>query len=126
MVDDTDRDVRVVVYRALARRPFRGALSALQGAITVKDLEKKGQREKRALFQAFGAVAGTDGVAMLAPLLRGKNPSGQRPSSHTRACAATALGVIATPDARAALDRAARDRDPVVRSAVSAALRGDR
>jgi hypothetical protein len=126
LAEDTDRDVRVVVYRALAARPFRGAHAALLSELASKDLEKKDQREKRALFEAFGAVSGNEGVADLTLLLCGKSLSGPRPSPHTRACAATALGVIATPDARSALDQASEDRDPLVRRAVNAALRGER
>ena len=113
------------LYFTLSTRRFRPAFGTLQRAIASPDLETRGQREKRALFEAFGGLAGPEGVAVLDPLLRGRNPSGPRPSSHTRACAATALGLIGTPDARAALSRAAKDKDPLVRSAVGAALRGD-
>jgi HEAT repeat protein len=125
MGEDGDRDVRLVVYRTLATRPFRPAFGTLQRAIASRDLEERGQREKRALFEAFGRIAGPEGPPVLEPLLRGRNPSGQRPSAHTRACAAIALGLVDTPDARAALSRAASDKDPLVRSAVGAALRGD-
>lgn len=126
MAEDVDQDVRVVVYRTFAVRPFRGALRALRHALEDKDLEEKEQREKRALFEAFGAVAGSEGVSDLTSLLGGRNAHGRRVSSHTRACAATALGVVGTRDARAALERAADDRDPLVRQAVSDALRGNR
>jgi HEAT repeat protein len=125
MADDADRDVRILVYRTFAARPFRGAFRSLERAITKADLESKGDREKRILFEAFGAVAGPEGITVLAPLLRGKNPSGARPSAHTRACAATGLGFVGTPAAREELRAAAQDRDPLVRSAVSAALRGE-
>lgn len=125
MADDADRDVRIIVYRALTARPTRSALPDLQRMIEARDLEKRGQREKRTLFEAFGSVAGQDGISTLADLLRGKNPFGPRPSSHTRACAAIALGVIGTPAAYAELERAAKDRDPLVRSAVGDALRGE-
>lgn len=125
MADDADRDVRVDVYRSLIMRPFRPAFGTLQRAILAPDLEKHGQREKRALFEAFGEIAGAEGVSLLEPLLRGRNSSGPRPSAHTRACAATALGLIGTPDARDALSRAADDKDPLVRNAAHAALRGE-
>jgi HEAT repeat protein len=126
MAEDSDRDVRIVVYRTFAARPFRGAFRALEHAITGSNVEEKGPREKRILFEAFGAVAGPEGIGVLGPLLRGKNPSGPRPSSHTRACAAKALGIVGTPAAREALAGAANDRDPLVRSAVNSALRGER
>jgi HEAT repeat protein len=44
-------------------------------------------------------------------------------SSETRACAAMALGKIRTAEAREVLQRAADDKDLVVRNAVSRALR---
>jgi HEAT repeat protein len=43
---------------------------------------------------------------------------------ETRACAAMALGKIGTPEARAVLEAAASDKDPLVRNAVGKALRG--
>jgi HEAT repeat protein len=44
--------------------------------------------------------------------------------SETRACAAMALGRIKTPEARELLQKAAEDKDLVVRNAVNRALRG--
>lgn len=126
MVDDSDPDVRVVVYRTFAARPSRGAFGALKRAITESELEAQGQAEKRTLFEAFGAVAGPEGIGVLEPLLRGRNPFGRRPSPHTRACAAVGLGIIGTPAAHVALRGSENDRDPLVRSAVAAALRGER
>ena len=125
MAHDNDRDVRIAVYGTFSARPTRGAAPALRRVLTESDLEAWGQREKRTLFEAFGSCAGAEGMEVLEPLLRGRNPFGRKPSPHTRACAAIALGIVGTPAARSALEGAARDRDPVVRSAVSAALRGE-
>jgi len=44
--------------------------------------------------------------------------------AEIRACSATALGKIGTEPALAALRRAERERNPIVRSAISKALRG--
>ncbi len=126
MTADRDPDVRIVAYRTLTHRPYRGALKALEAALSSRHLEERGQREKRALFEAYGAVAGQDGVSTLDGVLRGKNPGGGRSSPHTRACAAMALGIVGTPGARALLENAAEDRDPLVRSAAGSALRGER
>lgn len=125
MAADPDPGVRIVTYRTLTSRPYRGALKTLEAALADRRLEERGQREKRALFEAYGAVAGLDGVPLLESLLRGKNPSGRKPSAHTRACAAIALGVVNTPGARQILESVSGDRDPLVRSAVGSALRGD-
>jgi len=126
MAADPDAEVRTIVYRTFTARPSRGAFGTFERALTQSDLEARGQKEKRTLFEAFGSVAGPEGIAVLEPLMRGRNPSGRRPSAHTRACAATALGIIGTPAARSLLQTFAQDRDPLVRSAVGAALRGER
>lgn len=125
LIDDPDGEVRRLVLEALSARPFRGAQERLGEAIESRDVEGRGLGERRALFEAYGVVAGTGGVATLEPILFGKGALGRRASSETRACAAVALGVIGTPAARFALEKAAKDRDPVVRSAASSALRGE-
>jgi HEAT repeat protein len=125
MATDTDGDVRTSVFAAFAARPHRSALAILEAALSSPDLERRGEREKRALFEAYAASAGQEGMATLESILRGKSRGGKKPSSHTRACAALALGRIEAPRARAVLSEAARDRDPVVRNAASAGLRAD-
>jgi HEAT repeat protein len=47
----------------------------------------------------------------------------RRADAETRACAAMALGKIRSPEARAVLERAAQDKDALVRNAVSRAMR---
>ena len=124
MADDREGSVRFEIWRTFAARPHRGALRTLEAAVSGKGVEEMGQREKRALFEAYGAVAGTEGVPTLQSILYGKSPAGIRPGAHTRACAAVGLGVVATPSACQVLeDVAAQDRDPVVRAAASGALR---
>lgn len=55
--------------------------------------------------------------------LLGKGSLTRRVSAETRACAAVALGVIGTADARALLEDTKGDRELLVRNAVSHALR---
>lgn len=124
MLDDPHAEVRIGVLQALIGRPFQPALGRLEEMIQDKDLESRDLSEKRVLFEAFGVLAGPSGTARLKILLRGRAGLGRRgPSSDTRACAAVALGRIGTPPAREALETALRDRDPVVRTAASRALR---
>jgi HEAT repeat protein len=56
-------------------------------------------------------------------MLSAKGLLGKKEDPETRACAAMALGRIRTPDARAVLERASQDKEPLVRNAVSRALR---
>jgi len=66
-----------------------------------------------------------DGLEVLDGLLNGKGFLGKREPTDIRAAAALALGRIAGPEARAVLERATQDDDPVVRSNVNRALRNE-
>ena len=79
--------------------------------------------EKVAVFEAFGVVADANGLKVLDALLNGRGFLGRREPSDIRAAAALALGRIAGPEARAVLEKATQDDDPVVRSNVKRALR---
>ena len=48
---------------------------------------------------------------------------GRKEDPETRACAAMALGKIRTPAAREVLQKMTQDKEPLVRNAVSRALR---
>jgi HEAT repeat protein len=75
-----------------------------------------------AFFEAYGSIAGPAGLKPLTGMLHARGLLKREPS-ETRACAAIALGKIRTPEAREALQRAADDKDLVVKNAVSRALR---
>ncbi|HMC19276.1 MAG TPA: HEAT repeat domain-containing protein, partial [Gemmatimonadales bacterium] len=79
--------------------------------------------EKMAFFEAYGALVGAKGIPALDKLLVAKGLLGKREDPETRACAAMALGKIRTPEARAVLERAAQDKEPLVRNAVARAMR---
>ena len=79
--------------------------------------------EKMAFFEAYGAIAGAAAIKPLTGLLAPRGLLRMKEASETRACAAIALGKIRTPEAREVLQRAAEDKDLVVRNAVSRALR---
>jgi hypothetical protein len=123
MIADPDTEVRIGVLKALCARPYHGAIGALEEILEGQDLEERDLGEKRALFETYATVAGQGGVPLLTTFLQGKGGFGRRAStSDIRACAAVALGQIGTPPARKALEKALRDRDPVVRSAAKRAL----
>jgi hypothetical protein len=124
-IDDTDRDVRVAAFRVLATRAHAAALPRLLVAVRRKELRVADLSEKMALFEAFGSMCGDAGVSELDTLLNARGLLGAREPAELRACAARALGMIASPAASAALQRAADTKDVVVRSAVSRAMRGN-
>ena len=121
---DSDRDVRVGTARALAGRGYRAALARVDGILKSKQIREADLSEKMAFFELYGALCGESGVGFLDGLLNGKGFLGRREDPEVRACAALALGRIATPGALAALRTASAEKDVVVRNAVNRALRG--
>jgi HEAT repeat protein len=63
-------------------------------------------------------------VAHLDTILNGKGFLGRREDAEIRACAAVALGRVASPKALDSLRKASSEKDIVVRNAVTRALRG--
>ena len=122
-VDDTDRDVRIAAVKFLAARGHRNALARVEAALTSPQLKAADLTEKMAFYEAFGTLAGAKGVPALAKVLVTKGVFARKEDPETRACAAMALGKIRTPDARAALEAATQDKEPLVRNAVTRALR---
>ena len=122
-IDDPDRDVRVASVRAMANQSHRGAFSAIQAAVTGKTLKEADLTEKTVFFEAFGVLAGESGLATLEPMLRTKGFMKRKQDPQIRACVAMALGKIGTPQAKKILNEAASDKDPLVRNAVTKALR---
>ncbi len=123
-LDDSERDVRVAAVRALSARTYRPVLAKLDAVVKGRAIRDADLTEKMAVFEAYGALCGEDGVAPLDALLHGKSLFGRREDSELRACAAVALGRINTPRAQESLRRAANEKDVVVRNAVNRALRG--
>jgi len=123
-LDDSDRDVRVAAVRALSARAYRPVLAKLDGMVKGRAIRDADLTEKMAVFEAYGALCGDDGVAPLDSLLHGKSLFGRREDSELRACAAVALGRINTPRAQESLRRATSEKDVVVRNAANRALRG--
>jgi hypothetical protein len=122
-IADKDRDVRVAAVRALAAKGYRGVLTRLEGVVKGKQIREVDLTEKMAFFEAYGVLCGDAGVAFLDGLLNPKGMFGKREDAEIRACAAVALGKIGSSQARASLQRAADEKDVVVRNAVTRALR---
>jgi HEAT repeat protein len=123
-VDDGDRDVRIAVVKFLAQRGHRNAFPRIEAAVTGGKLKDADLTEKMAFYEAYGALAGAAGIPILEKMLVGRGGLlSRKEDPETRACAAMALGRIKSPEARAVLDRASQDKEPLVRNAVSRALR---
>lgn len=123
-IEDSDREVRVSAVRALASRGYRPVLVRLEAALKGKALREADLTEKMAFFEAYGSLCGEGGIAQLDAMLNAKGFLGRREDPEIRACAAFALGRIGTPRATETLRKAAAEKDVIVRSAVTRALRG--
>ncbi|HEY8483883.1 MAG TPA: HEAT repeat domain-containing protein [Longimicrobiales bacterium] len=120
---DSDREVRIAAARGLGALRYQPARTRFEEIMETKRFLDGDLTEKVAFFEAYGSLGAPESVPVLDKLLNGRGFLGRRPSSELRACAALALGKIGTPAARAALERAVGEADPVVRSAVARALR---
>jgi HEAT repeat protein len=122
---DEDREVRIVAVRAIGARNTRAALPRLEAAIKGKELRESNLGEKMAFFEAYGLLCGDAGITLLDGILHAKGfMGGKRDDPEFRACAAMALGKINTPKAMDSLNKAAGEKDVIVRNAVSRAIRG--
>lgn len=122
-LEDPEREVRVAAARALGELKYGPAAGTLANVIKSKRIRQADITEKVAVFEAYGVTAGAAGVDVLDGLLNRKGLLGKRESTEMRAAAALGLGRISDPAARAALEKATQDEDPVVRSNVNRALR---
>lgn len=123
-IEDPDRDVRIAGVKFLAARGHRNAFQRIEAAVTGGKLKDTDLTEKMAFFEAYGALAGASGVTPLSRMLLARATLiGRREDPETRACAAMALGKIKTQESRNVLERAREDKEPLVRNAVSRALR---
>ena len=113
-IDDSDREVRMIAVRTLGSKGHRGAFPKVEAAVMGRSLRGADLSEKMAVFEAYGLLAGAAGVEHLAPMLLGKGFMKRKEDPETRACAAMALGKIATPDVKEILQNAQSDKEPLV------------
>jgi HEAT repeat protein len=121
-LEDSDRDVRITAARGLAALRYAPARERLEQMIDGRIVREADLTEMIAFFEAYGAVANESSVAVLDRILNGRRLLGKE-SAERRACAAMALGHIGSAAARAALERASGETNPVIRNAVIKALR---
>ncbi|HXC25326.1 MAG TPA: HEAT repeat domain-containing protein [Gemmatimonadaceae bacterium] len=125
-VADDDRETRIIAVRAMADRQHRASLSRVERTLKERILQEPyNAAEKTAFFDAYVALAGEGAIALLDGILTPKGFLSKKEDPQTRACAAVALGKLGTARALDALRRAASDKDIVVRTAASRALRGN-
>jgi hypothetical protein len=124
-IDDADRDVRLAAIKAITVRVHKPALPRITTIVKSKEIRDADRTERLAIFELFGMLCGDGGVAFLDDVLNGKGGLfGRKDDPEIRACAAVALGKIGTARSQASLQKAAGEKDVVVRNAVNRANRG--
>ncbi len=122
---DPDRDVRIAAARAIGELKYQPASDFFKTVLMGKEIKQADITEKVAFFESYGMLGDPEAVQLLDRLLNGKGFLGRREPPEMRAAAALALGEIGTPDALSALQEASDEQDPVIRSAVKRAERGE-
>ncbi|HEY4101554.1 MAG TPA: HEAT repeat domain-containing protein [Gemmatimonadales bacterium] len=121
---DPDRGVRQMALTALVDRGGSGGMVAQLERLLFTDTDIDWERsERRAMYEAYGRLAGDGAITRLRGLLEPRGLLRRREPAEIRACALFALGKVRTIDARMLVDRFTSDRDAVVRSAANAVLR---
>ena len=120
---DEERDVRIAAAKGLGELEYRPAAATLKQRVSSRAIRQADISEKVAVFESYGAIGGTEAVALLGKLLTKKGLLGRRESDEIRASAALGLGRAGTAEAREFLKIAQTTSEPVVKSAVSRALR---
>jgi hypothetical protein len=121
---DEDREIRIAAVRALGARGSKPALPRIETAVKSKEMRESNLTEKMAFFEAYGKLCGDQGIPLLDSLLHAKGFKSKKEDIEMRACAAMALGKIGSQQALDSLNKAAGDKDVIVRNAVTRAIRG--
>jgi hypothetical protein len=124
-LEDADRAVRLAALRGIGEHRHAGSLARLKAMIDSKVGRSADVTERVAMYEALALIGRDDAVPMLDGLLNARGLLGPKESPDVRAASARALGLIPTNGARGALEKAASDKELVVRTAVARALRGD-
>lgn len=122
---DSSRDVRIAAARGLGSLQFPRAARRFRQILTSRAMRRADLTEKIAFFDSYGRLGDEDAVGFLGKILNGRGFLGRKESADMRACAALALGRVGSPEGRSVLEVAQGDDDPVVRNAVSRALRAE-
>ena len=123
LLTDGDRDVRVGAVKMLGSKRHGPALPGIQAAIGAKGMRSADLTEKRAFYEAYGLLAGEEGVGYLSAVLLGKGLFKRKTDPETRACAAMALGKTHAAKARPVLEKMFKEKEAIVRNAAEKALK---
>jgi len=122
-VDDADREVRIAGVGSMGRRGYKGALRRIEPVVQGKLQRPIDQTERNRFFEAYAMIAGAGALELLGTMLSAGGLFKRKEPVDVRAAAALALGRLRSAEARAILEKYKEDKELVVRTAVSRALR---
>ncbi|MDT8368028.1 MAG: HEAT repeat domain-containing protein [Longimicrobiales bacterium] len=122
---DPEPAIRIAAARVLGQVRYRPATDRFREILDSREIRQAERSEKIAFFEAYGRLGDPGGIEFLDRILNGKGFLGRREPPEIRASAALGLGRFGVPAARAALEKAEGDDDPIVRSAVIRAIAMD-
>lgn len=122
-LEDDNRDIRMTAVKSLTKLDPEETATTLVGVVTGHSIRDREASELMSLFKAYAEAAGEEAVPVLAKLLNKRSWYGGRVAPAVRAGAARALGLLHTPAAKKALDKAGKDKEETVRNAVRVALK---
>lgn len=123
-LDDSDRDIRLFAVKACADLQYRPVIARLERAIKERLTRDGSSSEKTAFFDAYATLGGDASVPLLEGILLPRGMLSRKEDPMTRASAAMALGKLGTERALDAVRKALGDKEIVVRSAATRAMRG--
>lgn len=123
-VEDADRGIRLAAVQVCVERQHRGVLTRVERAVKEWVMKDGTTQEKTAFFDAYAVLGREAAIPFLEGILTPRGLLSRKEEPTTRACAAMALGKVGNDRALEALRRASTDKDVVVRSAATRALRG--
>jgi hypothetical protein len=115
--------VRLAAVQEMGRRGYKGALRRIEPVVQGKLQREIDLTERMRFFEAYALIARDGALQTLSGLLSPGAMFKRKESPEVRACAALAIGKIRSTESQATLQRAATDKDLVVRNAVNRALR---
>jgi hypothetical protein len=119
---DPDTQIRTAALKSLKYLGDSGTLDYVKQMAQEKGFKEKGRREKEAILKFLASTQSKEISAYLQALLKKRKIFFPYKTNEIRLCAASALGVMAIPEARNILKEGTKIRNKAIRQACKQAL----
>jgi len=121
-LSDTDTEIRSAALKNLKYLGDSATLDYVKQMANEKGFREKGKREKEAILKFLASTKSKEISAFLRSLLKKRKIFFPYKTNETRLCAVSALGVMATPEARNILKEGTKIRNKAIREACNHTL----